>query len=127
MLTIKLMDGTLLKEPELDWNSILPTQIIRYMEYKIVDKKIRLVGYDRYLRLKEIARGINCNFQAISNVILIGQSGSMCTRVTIDLIKGVCSKAEVPFDKVYNNKPIADNYWKVGLTLDNPNVYTTHD
>jgi hypothetical protein len=123
MLTIKLVDGSLLKEPELDWNSILPTQVIRHMEYKIANKRIRFVGYERYLRLKEITRGVNSNFQAISKVILIGETGGFCTQVTLDLIKNTCIKEDVSLDTVYNGKPIADKFWKAGLVEKHPNIY----
>jgi hypothetical protein len=127
MLSLKLEDGTLLKEPELNWNSILPTQIIKYMEYKIVNKRIRFIGYDRYLRLKEITRGINSTFQAMSKIILVGQCGDKCTKVTLDLIKNTCLKEDVSIYEVYNNRAIEDKYWKNGENLICPNVYIILD
>ena len=124
MLTIKFVDGELVQN--VDWNS-LPNKVIRYMDYKVGNKTIRLMGYERYLRLKEMVQGVNVNLKGMSKVILYGQTGAMCTRVTLDMIKGTCNKDEVLFTEAYNGKPIEDKYWRAGQILDNPNVFVRKD
>jgi len=121
MLTIKLVSGELIENA--DWQSIPSNEIIRYMDYKIGNQTIRLMGYERYLRLKEMVQGVNINLKGMSKVILIGQSGMMCDKVTIDLINKKISKEQVPFDEVYNGKPIDDKFWKNGQIHDNPNIF----
>ena len=120
MLTIKFTDGELVTN--VDWNS-LPNKPIRYMDYKVGNKTIRLMGYERYLRLKEMVQGLNSSFKGMSKVILYGQAGATCTRVTLDMIKGTCNKDEVPVIEAYNGKPVEDRFWKAGEILDNPNVF----
>jgi hypothetical protein len=120
MLSIKLVDGTLINN--VDWNS-LPETPIKYMDYKIGNQTIRLMGFERYLRLKEMVYGVNIKLKGMSKVILVGQTGVICTRVTIDLINKKCCKDEVLFSEVYNGKSVADKHWKAGQILDNPSVF----
>lgn len=120
MLSIKFTDGELIKN--VDWNT-LPNKVIRYIDYKVGNKTIRLMGYERYLRLKEMVQGVNIDFKGISKIILYGQTGAMCTMVTLDMINGTYQKDEVLFTEAYNGKPIEDKYWRAGQILDNPNVY----
>jgi hypothetical protein len=127
MLSIKFTDGTLIKEPDLDWNSIPNNVVIRYMDYKIGNKTIRLMGYERYLRLKEMAKGLNVPINGISKIVLVGATGVMCDKVTIDFINNKITKKYVSIDEVYNNQSIADNLWKAGQILDNPNIYERND
>jgi hypothetical protein len=123
MLNIKFVDGELVQN--VDWAS-LPYKVIRYMDYKLDNQTIRLMGYERYLRLKEMVQGGNVTLKGMSKVILIGQTGVLCDKVTIDLINKKISKEQVPFDEVYNNRPIDDKFWKPGQILDNRNVYISH-
>jgi hypothetical protein len=120
MLTIKFTDGELVTN--VDWNS-LPNKSIRYMDYKVKNTTIRFMGYDKYLRLKEMVRGVNQNFETMSKVILVGQEGETCTKVTLDLLNATCKKEKVPFQELYNGKPIADNFWRIGERMDAPNVF----
>jgi hypothetical protein len=120
MLSIKFVSGELVTN--VDWNS-LPNEPIRYMDYKVSGKTIRLMGYERYLRLKEMVQGVNVALTGVSKVILIGQTGMMCDKVVIDMINGSVAKEQVPFDLIYNGQPIDDKFWKPGQVLDNPNVY----
>jgi hypothetical protein len=122
MLSIKFTDGTLLKEPDLDWNSIPNNVVIRYLDYKIGNQTIRLMGYERYLRLKEMVKGVNISFSGMSKVILFGQNGSICDRVTIDLINNKIKKEQVLFTEAYNGQPINDRFWKAGQILDESKV-----
>ncbi len=119
MLTVKFMDGELVQN--VDWKS-LPNKPIRYMDYAVWRKTIRLMGYERYLRLKEMVYGVNVSLHQMSKIILVGQNGDMCTRIMLDLINKQCQKDNVLVNQVYNGKEIADNLWKPGC-LDNPNVY----
>jgi hypothetical protein len=127
MLSIKFTDGTLLKEPDLDWNSIPNNVVIRYLDYKIGNQTIRLMGYERYLRLKEMVQGVNVTLKGVSKVILVGQNGGMCDKVTVDIINGKVTKEHIPLDVIYNEGSIADNFWKAGQILENPNVYIRND
>lgn len=120
MLTIKFVDGELVQN--VDWNS-LPNKVIRYMDYKIGNQTVRLMGYERYLRLKEIVQGLNVALKGVSKVILVGQNGVMCDRVIIDMLNNKVTKDEIAFDAVYNNQIIDDKFWKAGQILDNPNVF----
>ena len=124
MLTIKFTDGELVTN--VDWNS-LPNKVIRSMNYKVGNKTIKLMGYERYLRLKEMVQGVNVSLKGMSKVILFGQNGVMCDKVTIDYIKNTCSKEQVLFTEAYNGKPIDDKFWKAGQILENPNVYINRD
>jgi hypothetical protein len=67
--------------------------------------------------------GVNIKLQTMSKVILVGKSKTKCTKVTLDLLNGTCTKEEVFFNDVYNGKSIAENFWKIGEVLDNPNIY----
>jgi len=120
MLSIKFIDGELVTN--VDWNS-LPNKVIRYMDYKVGNKTIRFMGYERYLRLKEMVHGVNIALKGMSKVILYGQIGIMCTRVTLDMINGTFKKDEVLFTEAYNGKPIDDKFWRAGQILENPNVF----
>jgi len=119
-LTIKFVDGELVQNA--DWLS-LPNKVIRYMDYKVGNKTIRLMGYERYLRLKEMVYGVNVKLERMSKVILVGQRGAICTKVTLDLINGTLNKEEVPCEALYNGQPIADNFWKAGQILETANVF----
>jgi hypothetical protein len=123
MLSVKFVDGELVTN--VDWLT-LPDKVIRYMDYKIGEKTIRLMGYERYLRVKEMVQGVNVGLKGISKIILYGQNGIMCTRVILDLINGTCQKDEVLFTEAYNGKPIEDKYWKAGQILDNPNIFVNN-
>lgn len=125
MLSIKFIDGEIIQEPNLNWNS-LPNKAIRYLDYKISNKTIRLMGYSKYLRLKEMGQGVNVNLKGMLKVILIGQIADMCDKVTIDLINKKISKEQVSIEKVYNNRPIDDKFWRIGQVSDNPNVFINH-
>jgi hypothetical protein len=127
MLSIKFTDGEIIKEPNLDWASIPSSKIIRYMDYKIGKQTIRLMGYERYLRLKEIVQGVNVTLKGVSQVILVGQNGIMCDKVIIDVINGKVTKEHVFCDKLYNNQPIEDIFWRGGQILENPNIYIRND
>jgi hypothetical protein len=120
MLTIKFTDGELVSN--VDWNSLPNNKVIRYMDYTIGNQTIRLMGYDRYLRLKEMVQGVNVNLKGMSKVILIGQTGILCDKITIDLITKKISKEQTSFDIIYN-KPIDDKFWRVGEKLNNPNIF----
>ena len=121
MLSIKLVSGELIQN--VDWNSIPNNEVIRYMDYKVGGQTIRLMGYERYLRLKEMVQGVNVALKGVSKVILIGQTGMMCDKVTIDLINGKIAKEQICFDVVYNSQAIDDKFWKAGEISDNPNVF----
>lgn len=121
MLTIKLVSGELIQN--VDWKSIPNNEVIRYMDYKLGNQTIRLMGYTRYLRLKEMVQGVNVKLTGMSKIILVGQSGMMCDKVTIDLINKKISKEQVPFDIIYNGRPIDDKFWRRGEGLDTPNVF----
>ena len=126
MLSVKLIDGTLIKEPDLSWNSI-PNIPIKYLDYKVGNKTIRMMGYERYLRLKEMVQGVNVALKGVSKVILVGQNGMMCDKVVVDMINQKITKEQVSFDTVYNGQAIDDKFWKLGQVLDNPNIYIRQD
>jgi hypothetical protein len=121
MLSVKFVSGELASN--VDWNSIPSNGVIRYMDFKMGSKTIRLMGYERYLRLKEMVQGVNVALKGVSKVILVGQSGTMCDKVVIDLINGSIAKEQVSFDEIYNGKGIDDKFWRAGQILENPNVY----
>jgi len=121
MLNIKFTDGELVKN--VDWNSLPSNKVIRYIDYTIGTKTIRLIGYERYLRLKEYFQGVNVSFKGISKIILIGQNGIMCDKVVVDLIKKSVHKEQIEFDRIYNDRPIEDKFWRQGEGLDTPNVF----
>lgn len=123
MLSIKFTDGEIIKEPNLDWASIPTNKTIQYMEYTLGKQTIRLLGYSKYLRLKELMEGVNVNLNGISKLIFAGQKGILCDKITIDLVNRKVTKTEVEIEKIYNDKPIADTLWKFGQILENPNVY----
>jgi hypothetical protein len=120
MLTIKFVDGELVEN--VDWKSLPMNRVIRYMDYKVGDKSIRLMGYERYLRLKEIVQGVNVSFAGVSKIFLVGQNGVMCDKVTIDMVNQKIKKEQVPFEKIYNDTPIEDSFWRPGQSLENPSV-----
>jgi hypothetical protein len=121
MLSIKFVSGELVTN--VDWNSIPSNEVIRYMDFKVGGQTIRLMGYERYLRLKEMVQGVNVALKGVSKVILVGQNGIMCDKVVVDLINGSVAKEQVCFDEVYNGQPIDDRFWRAGQILDNPNVF----
>lgn len=125
MLTIKLVSGELVKN--VDWNSIPQNETIRYMDYTVGNQTIRLMGYSRYLRLKEMVQGVNVSLKGISKILLIGQNRCLCDLVIVDLINKKISKEQVDFMEVYNGKPIDDKFWRAGQILDNPAIYIRDD
>ena len=120
MLTVKFTDGELVQN--VGWNS-LPNKVIRYMDYKVGNQTVRFMGFERYLALKEMVYGVNVKIDKVSKMILVGQNGGICTKLSLDLINGLCKKEEVLFQELYNGKPIADNLWKPGQIMDNANVF----
>lgn len=124
MLNIKFVDGELVTN--VDWNS-LPNKPIRYMDYKVGKQTIRLMGYERYLRLKEMVEGVNVPLKGVSKIMLFGQTGALCTRVTLDMMNNTCKQEKLPFQEAYNGKAIDDKFWKSGQILDNPNVFIRND
>ena len=125
MLSIKLVSGELIQN--VDWNSIPNNEVIRYMDYKVGGQTIRLMGYERYLRLKEMVQGMNVALKGVSKVILVGQNGMMCDKVVIDMINSKVAKEQVSFDAVYNSQAIDNKYWRAGEISDNPNVFVRKD
>jgi len=125
MLTIKLVSGELIQN--VDWNSIPSNEVIRYMDYKVGGQTIRLMGYERYLRLKEMVQGVNVALKGVSKVILVGQNGVLCDKVVVDLINSSVAKEQVCFDEVYNGQAIDDKFWRFGEVLENPNVFIRKD
>lgn len=121
MLSIKFVSGELVSS--VDWNSLPTNDVIRYMDYKVGGQTIRLMGYERYLRLKEMVQGVNVSFRGVSKVILVGQKGMMCDKVMIDMINHKVTKEQVSFDEVYNGKAIDDKFWRPGQILDNANIF----
>jgi len=125
MLSVKLTNGELISEPNLDWNN-LPNHPIQYMDYRIRSvigpKIIRLRGYERYLRIKEMAHGVNVGIQINSKIFLIGCTGNNCTKITIDLIRQKCKKEQCDISQIYKTS-IDEKYWKTGCPSSNPNVY----
>jgi hypothetical protein len=124
MLTVKFTNGELVTNA--DWNS-LPNEPIRYLDYKVGNQTIRMMGYERYLRLKEMVQGVNVALKGVSKVILVGQNGMMCDKVVVDLINGSVAKEQVCFDAVYNNQSIDDRFWRAGQVLENSNVFIKKD
>lgn len=125
MLSIKLVNGELIQN--VDWNSIPSNEVIRYLDYKIGNQTIRLMGYERYLRLKEMVQGVNVSFKGVSKVILVGQNGMMCDKVVVDVINSVVKKESVSSDAVYNGQSIDDRFWRAGQILDVANVFIRND
>lgn len=125
MLSIKFSNGELVTN--VDWNSLPTNEVIRYMDYKVGGQTIRLMGYERYLRLKEMVQGVNVSFKGVSKVILVGQNGMMCDKVVVDVINGVVKKESVSSDAVYNGQSIDDRFWRAGQILDVANVFIRND
>ena len=125
MLSIKLVSGELIQN--VDWNSIPKNLVIRYIDYRIGNQTIRFIGYERYLRLKEMVQGVNVALKGVSKVILIGQRGMMCDKVVVDMMNNKVTKEHVCFDDVYNGQAIDDRFWRGGEILDNPNVFIRKD
>ena len=121
MLTLKLASGELLQN--VDWKSLPNNVVIRYIDYKVGDRTIRLMGYERYTRLKEIVQGVGTSLNGISKIFLIGQNGAMCDKITIDMITKKINREQVLFTEVYNGKPINERYWRAGQILETPNVF----
>jgi hypothetical protein len=120
MLSLKYTDGELIKN--VDWNT-LPNKTIRYMDFKVGNQTIRFMGYQRYLRLKEMVYGVNNGLRGMSKVILVGDKGVSCTKVTIDMLNKKITKEEVLSIEVYNGQTIDNKFWKIGEKNDAPNVY----
>lgn len=125
MLSIKFSSGELVTN--VDWNSLPSNEVIRYLDYKIGNQTIRLMGYERYLRLKEMVQGVNVSFKGVSKVILVGQNGMMCDKVVVDVINSVVKKESVSSDAVYNGQSIDDRFWRAGQILDVANVFIRND
>ena len=115
MLSVKFASGNVLSEPILDWMGMLNSnQPLIEMNYVWENLNINFSGYERYLRLKENAEGLNAPIKGISKIILLGQIGEVCTKVTIDLINKKYTKEEnIPFENIYE-QPINDDLWKRG-------------
>ena len=126
MLTVKFVDGELVTN--VDWNSLPNNEVIRYMDYKVGSQTIRLMGYDSYLRLKRMAYGVNIKTQPLKDVVLLGKTGNVYSRVTIDLWFNKCErKNNLRYEDLKTDEKVDKNFWRAGQILDNPNVYIRQD
>lgn len=120
MLTLKFADGELAYN--VDWKSLPRNKVIRYMDYKVGNKTIRLMGYVSYLRLKEYVQGVTASFKGLSKILLVGQKGGMCDLVIIDMINNKISKECVSINEIYNGKPVDERFWRPGQILEEATV-----
>ena len=113
MLSVKFASGVIKTDP--DWMGLLDIpQPLLEMSYRWENLLFTFSGFDRYLRLKENVEGLNAPIKGISKIILLGQIGEVCTKVTIDLINGAYKKEEnVPLENIYE-QPVNDDLWKRG-------------
>jgi hypothetical protein len=122
MLSIKFVSGELVTN--VDWNSLPNNEVIRYMDYKVGNQTIRLMGYDSYLRLKRMAHGVNIKTQPLKDIVLLGKTGEVYSRVTIDLWFNKCErKDDLRYEDLKTDEKVEDRFWKAGQILENPNVF----
>ena len=113
MLSI-IANNKVYKEDVTKWQDF-PEPIDR-MEYKISPTKyIVMEGFDSYLRIKEMYKGVNCNIEGISKIFLFGRSNIETAVVEFDIKKGTIRNYIVPKGKEYDGRLQAESSWKKGL------------
>jgi len=114
MLSVKFAGGVIKTDP--DWMRLLDMSApLLEMNYVWENLNINFSGFERYLRLKENVEGLNAPIKGVSKIILLGQMGEVCTKVTIDLINGAYKKEEnVPFENIYEQPINGRRYLAIG-------------
>ena len=97
---------------------------IQYMEYRIgVNKYVGLRGFEAYVRLKEMYKGVNTNISGISKIILMGKIKTDVAIVCLDCKTGKFYQKIKKIGYEYNNRPINKNAWKKGSSTQQPEIY----
>lgn len=113
MLSI-IANNKVYKEDVTKWQDF-PEPIDR-MEYKISPTKyIVMEGFDSYLRIKEMYKGVNCSVGGTSKIFLFGRTLGKTAVVEIDIKKGTIENYIVPQGKEYDGRLQAESFWKKGL------------
>jgi len=113
MLSI-IANNKVYKEDVTKWQDF-PEPIDR-MEYKISSTKyIVFEGFDSYLRIQEMYKGVNYNVEGVSKVFLFGRALGKTAVVEINIKKGTISNYIVPKGREYDGKLQAEGHWKKGL------------
>lgn len=116
MLSVKLVIGELLREPNLDWNTMGNMQI-HYVNFKLKNYFIRLMGFERYLKLREMTYTDDSIIPKTDKITLCGQNGEVCEKVVIDVI----NNTHTHYTILMRELDIDAKYWRRG-ELDNPQV-----
>lgn len=98
----------------MNWKNI--PEPIEQMEYKITHKQsIIFEGFDAYLRLKEMYKGVNCNIKGMSKKILFGRTKNEIAIIEINCKTGEIKQYTKKRGQEYNNRPLNENLWKQGI------------
>ena len=121
MLLIKV-NNIVLSDKHIEFKNF--PEPIQYMELQIAENKyIGLRGFEAYVRLKEMYKGVNTNIQGMSKIILMGKYKNDVAIVTIDMKTGKFKQEIKKIGREYNNRPINENVWKKGLKTASPEIY----
>lgn len=121
MLLIKV-NNTILSDKYIEFKNF--PEPIQYMELQIAENKyIGLRGFEAYVRLKEMYKGVNTNIQGMSKIILMGKYKNDVAIVTMDMKTGKFKQELKKTGKEYNNRLINKKAWKKGLPSDSPEIY----
>ena len=113
MLSI-IVNGVIYKEDITKWQNF--PEPIDKMEYKINETlSIVMEGFDSYLRIKEMYKGVNCSIEGTSKIFLFGRALIKTAVVEIDIKKGTIENYIVPQGKEYDGRLQAESFWKKGL------------
>ena len=107
-------NGKLYTEKNLKWDDL--PEPIDHMGFKINEaRSIVMEGFDSYLRIQEMYKGVNCNVEGVSKVFLFGRALGKTAVVEINIKKGTISNYIVPKGREYDGKLQAEGHWKKGL------------
>ena len=122
-----------------DWKDV-PEPITR-IGYKVSPTKcIIMEGFDSYLRIKEMVKGVNCKVNGMSKVFLFGRIGDKTAVVEFNFQTGKISNYVVDRGKEYygrlqadplsfslrEQKPISKSHWKKGVVGKDQKIYVAN-
>jgi len=89
---------------------------ITSMEFQVTDNKtIVFEGFEKYIRVKEMYKGVNCSVEGMSKILLLGECDSQVAVVEINCKTGEVKQTIKRKGVEYNNKPLNKTFWKKGI------------
>ena len=90
---------------------------IQQMMYQVTsNKQIVMEGFDSYLRIKEMVKGVNCKIDGTSKIFLFGRALHRTAVIEINLITNKIENYIVRQGQEYNGRLSKNISWKKGVS-----------